>query len=108
MASNLTANHMREHLGELMEGGQRGRNFALAVGALAIAPIVVPAIAKAAKPIAKATIKNGICLYEKGKVAAAEAGEVWQDMVAEAKAEAVASPTQPQGQSPASNRVVIE
>ncbi len=57
------------------------------IGALVLAPIVIPAIAKIGKPIAKAAIKGGITLYEKSKGAVAEAGEVLEDLVAEAQAE---------------------
>ena len=57
------------------------------IGALVLAPIVIPAIAKIGKPIAKAAIKGGITLYEKSIVTVAEAGEVLEDLVAEARAE---------------------
>jgi capsid protein len=39
------------------------------------------------KPAAKAAIKGGLVLYEKGKETFAEVGEVVEDIVAEAKAE---------------------
>ena len=57
------------------------------IGALVLAPIVIPAIAKIGKPIAKAAIKGGITLYEKSIGTVAEAGEVLEDLVAEARAE---------------------
>ncbi len=57
------------------------------IGAIVLAPIVVPALAKAGKPLAKAAIKGGLRLYEQGKGAIAEAGEVFEDLVAEAQAE---------------------
>ncbi len=57
------------------------------IGALVLAPIVIPAIAKIGKPIAKAAIKGGITLYEKCKGEVAETGEVLEDLVAEARAE---------------------
>ncbi len=57
------------------------------IGALVLAPVVIPAIAKIGKPIAKAAIKGGITLYEKSIGAVAEAGEVLEDLVAEARAE---------------------
>lgn len=81
---------IRQHFTEMMEAGKGGRAIALGVGAVVLAPILLPAIGKVAKPIAKATLKNGITLYEKGKVAVAEANEVWEDILAEAKAEAFA------------------
>ncbi len=57
------------------------------IGALVLAPVVIPAIAKIGKPIAKAAIKGGITLYEKSIGAVAETGEVLEDLVAEARAE---------------------
>lgn len=80
---------IQQHFTEMMEAGKGGRTIALGIGAVVLAPIVLPAIGKVAKPIAKATLKNGITLYEKGKVAVAEANEVWEDILAEAKAEAM-------------------
>jgi hypothetical protein len=57
------------------------------IGVLVLAPIAAPALAKAAKPLAKAAIKRGLSLYEQGKGAIAEAGEIIEDLVAEAQAE---------------------
>jgi hypothetical protein len=39
------------------------------------------------KPALKATIKSGVTLYEKAKIAVAETGEVVADIAAEARAE---------------------
>jgi hypothetical protein len=44
-------------------------------------------LASVAKPVAKAAIKGGLVLFEKGKETFAEMGEVVEDLVAEAKAE---------------------
>ncbi|GAB4304218.1 MAG: hypothetical protein Fur0025_45850 [Oscillatoriaceae cyanobacterium] len=60
---------------------------AVGIGALVLAPLLIPAVAKIGKPVAKAAIKTGILFYEKTKGAIAEAGEVFEDMVAEAQAE---------------------
>ncbi|MGA2192353.1 MAG: DUF5132 domain-containing protein [Nitrospirota bacterium] len=57
--------------------------IALGVGAV----VLVPVLAKAAKPLAKAAIKGGIIAFEKGKEAFHEVGEVVEDLVAEVKAE---------------------
>lgn len=51
------------------------------------AVILLPVIAGVGKPLAKAAIKGGISLYEKSKGVIAEAGEVLEDLVAEARAE---------------------
>lgn len=55
----------------------------IGVGALVLSPILFPLI----KPVAKATIKSGVALFEKTKGAIAETAEVLGDIVAEAKAE---------------------
>jgi hypothetical protein len=60
------------------------------VGAVLLAPVLVPV----GKPLAKAAIKGGIRLYEKGKVAFAEVGEAFQDLVAEAKTDMAVSTAQ--------------
>ncbi|MBW4495008.1 MAG: DUF5132 domain-containing protein [Oscillatoria princeps RMCB-10] len=62
------------------------------VGAVLLAPVLVPV----GKPFAKAAIKGGIGLYEKSKVAFAEVGEAVQDLVAEAMAERTVSKVQHQ------------
>lgn len=108
MATNWKDAGIGKHLNEMMEGGNGGRAIAWGIGAVVLAPIVIPAIGKVAKPLAKATIKSGITIYEKGKVAVAEAGEVLQDIVAEAKAEAAAEAQQKSNPNPPSNKVTIE
>lgn len=57
------------------------------IGAVLLAPVLLPVIAGVGKPIAKTIIKGGIVAYEKSKGAFAELGETWEDIVAEAKAE---------------------
>jgi len=57
------------------------------IGAVLLAPIVIPVVAGIGKPITKSLIKGGLALYEKSKGAAAELGESWEDIVAEARAE---------------------
>ncbi|MDJ0680563.1 MAG: DUF5132 domain-containing protein [Xenococcaceae cyanobacterium MO_167.B52] len=58
------------------------------VAAIVLLPVLIPVAAgKVGKPLAKATIKGGIVLYEKGKGVIAEVGETLEDLVAEAKAE---------------------
>ncbi|HTY22664.1 MAG TPA: DUF5132 domain-containing protein [Desulfomonilaceae bacterium] len=52
-----------------------------------LAPVVIPVVAAAARPILKAAIKGGILLYDKASEMVAEATEVTEDLVAEAKAE---------------------
>lgn len=59
----------------------------IGVGAAVLAPVVLPILASIARPLAKATIKSGLMLYEKGRETLAEAGEMVEDLVAEARAE---------------------
>jgi hypothetical protein len=61
--------------------------LAIGVGAIIVAPVVVPALTRLTRPLAKATIKTGFVLYDKGRETAAELGEVVEDIVAEARAE---------------------
>ena len=65
------------------------------IAAIVLLPVLVPVAAgKIGKPLAKATIKGGIVLYEKGKGVIAEVGETLEDIVAEAKAELAESPAE--------------
>lgn len=61
--------------------------LAVGVGVAILAPVVVPILASVGKPLAKSMIKSGILLYEKSRETAAELGEVFEDLVAEAKVE---------------------
>ena len=68
--------------------------LAIGIGAIVLAPIVGPALAKAGKPAAKAIVKGSIVFYEKTKGAFAEARESLEDIVAESKAELAESESQ--------------
>ncbi|ABA24660.1 conserved hypothetical protein [Trichormus variabilis ATCC 29413] len=57
------------------------------IGAVLLAPVLIPVVAGIGKPIAKSIIKGSLVAYEKSKGAFAELGETWEDIVAEAKAE---------------------
>jgi hypothetical protein len=57
------------------------------VGVALVAPVVVPALAAGMRPLAKAVIKGGIMVYDKGAEAFAEAGEQLSDLMAEVRAE---------------------
>lgn len=67
--------------------------LALGAGALLLAPILGVPLAKAGKPLAKATIKTSILVYEKTKNAA-EAQEALEELVTESKAELAEAETQ--------------
>ncbi|MDJ0658818.1 MAG: DUF5132 domain-containing protein [Crocosphaera sp.] len=66
------------------------RTLAIGIGALILTPVVLPLL----KPVAKATVKTGVILYQKTKGTLAEAGEVMGDIIAEAKAEVIAEQAQ--------------
>ncbi len=61
--------------------------LAVGVAAAVLIPLALPVVARASKPFAKALIKSGLIVYEKGREAFAEVAEVVEDVVAEAKAE---------------------
>jgi hypothetical protein len=63
------------------------KGLAIGLGVAAIAPLVASALFGASRPLARAAIKSGLILYEKGREAAAEFAEVVEDLVAEARAE---------------------
>jgi Protein of unknown function (DUF5132) len=65
---------------------------AIGVGLL-VAPVVIPMIATAARPVAKAGIKGTLMLYEKCREMIAEVAEVIEDLAAEAKSEVQAELT---------------
>ncbi|MEX3789242.1 DUF5132 domain-containing protein [Paraburkholderia sp. BR14374] len=61
--------------------------LAVGVGAIVLAPVVLPVVAALSRPIAKSAMKTGVVLFEKGREAAAEMREVFEDLVAEARTE---------------------
>lgn len=68
-----------------------------AVAATVLAPVLVPLLTAAGRPLAKSLIKGGVLLYEKGREAVAESGEIIEDLIAEVHAEMRMQP----GSSPA-------
>jgi len=64
--------------------------LAIGIGSAIIAPLVVPALSKAAKPLAKAAVKGGLLLFETSKEKLAVAHELVDDLLAEARAELAA------------------
>jgi len=74
----------------LLGNGLKGNimtGLAIGIGVAILAPVIIPVVAAIAKPLSKAAIKGGVLLYERGKEVVAEAGEVIEDLVAEAKSE---------------------
>ncbi|MBS0015491.1 MAG: DUF5132 domain-containing protein [Arthrospira sp. SH-MAG29] len=78
------ATGLRQRIAQL-SANPNAQAIAIGVTALALTPVVLPLV----KPVLKATIKSGVTLFEKAKVAVAETGEMVADIAAEAKAEAL-------------------
>lgn len=66
-----------------------------ALAATVLAPVLVPAIKRSGRPLAKTLVKGGILLYEKGREAVASAGEMMEDVVAEVRAESMHADEEP-------------
>jgi hypothetical protein len=49
--------------------------IAAAAAATVLAPVLIPVVARAGRPLAKSLVKGGIALYEMGREAVAGAGE---------------------------------
>ena len=72
----------------LFDNGIRlGTGVAIGIGALILAPTIFPIVGSIVKPLAKAAIKGGIVLMDRGKELIAETREVLEDLTAEAQAE---------------------
>lgn len=62
------------------------RGAAIGVGVATVAAFLLPA----ARPVARAVLKTGILCFERGRELVAEAGETFEDLVAEVKADLAA------------------
>lgn len=71
------------NVGDLLKGNVT-TGVLIGIGAVVLAPVVAPVVAAAAKPLLKTLIKTGLLAYEKGRETLAEAGEAFEDLVAEA------------------------
>ncbi len=67
-----------------------GGPILLGIGVLILAPVIAPVAASVLKPFAKATIKTGLSLVQKGRELISEAAESLEDITAEVKAELIA------------------
>jgi hypothetical protein len=75
----------------LVENGFRvGTGVAVGIGAIILAPVILPVASAVVKPVLIAGIKGGMILYQKTSELLAEASETIEDLVAEAKAEVMA------------------
>ncbi|MBD2439790.1 DUF5132 domain-containing protein [Nostoc sp. FACHB-110] len=57
------------------------------IGAVILAPVLLPVVGRVGKTIVKSLVKGGIVVSQKSRGAIAELGETWEDMIAEVKAE---------------------
>lgn len=57
------------------------------LGIAMVAPSVIPAVASGLRPLAKALVRGGLVLYDAAKEGVAEAGEQFNDLVEETRAE---------------------
>ena len=69
------------------------KGVAIGVGVALLAPVALAGLAGVGRPAARAAIKAGLLMYEKGLETAAELGEILEDLVAEAEAEIEADRT---------------
>lgn len=58
------------------------------LAATVIAPVLIPALKRGSRPLAKSLVKGSIMLYDKGREAVAGAGEMMEDVIAEVRVEA--------------------
>jgi hypothetical protein len=72
-------------------GGSLMSNLLIGAAAIALAPIVVPAVLAGMRPVAKTLVKGGVMVYDKTREMVAEVGEQMGDIVAEARSELTAS-----------------
>ncbi|HKT34671.1 MAG TPA: DUF5132 domain-containing protein [Nitrospira sp.] len=59
----------------------------LGLGVAIAAPSILPNLASGLRPLAKTLVKGGVTLYDAAKEGVAEAGEQFNDLVAETRAE---------------------
>ena len=71
-----------------------GKAVVFGLVAAVVAPVVLAAASGVGRPVARAAIKSGLLLLEKGRETAAELGEVFDDLVAEAEVEIAESRNQ--------------
>ena len=82
---------------DLLKGGVPG--MLLGVGVALVAPVLLPAAATGARPLAKALIRGGLAVADTVREAVAEAGEQLSDLVAEVQAERTNGTAEPRPES---------
>lgn len=66
--------------------GNVGTGLLIGVGALILAPVVLPIVAGILKTTTKAVVKTGVTLYDIGSEAVGEVGKIVGDLVTETSA----------------------
>jgi len=77
---------------DMLKGGLPG--VLLGLGVALAAPVLLPAAAAGARPLAKALIKGGLVVVETVREVVAEAGEQLSDLVAEVQDERTTATTE--------------
>jgi Protein of unknown function (DUF5132) len=75
-----------------------GPGLLIGVGVAVAAPILLPAVAAGARPVARTLIKGGLVVAETVQGVVVEVGEQLSDLVAEVQAERAAAPAPPAAQ----------
>ncbi len=77
---------LEDGIGKIASAGL-GTSIGIAVGVVVLAPVLFSLAGRVARPVAKAAIKTGLRIYERGKSVASEGVGAVQGMLAESKAE---------------------
>jgi Protein of unknown function (DUF5132) len=72
---------------DLLERASGSTMLGVGLGVLFLGPVLVPALGKGLRPLAKSAIKGYIALTERSREMFAETGERLQDLYAEAQSE---------------------
>ena len=80
-------------LDDMLKGGLPG--VLVGVGVALAAPVLLPAAAAGARPLAKALIKGGLLVATTVREVVAEAGEQLSDLVAEVQEESAGAAAEP-------------
>lgn len=67
-----------------------GSPIIIGIGAILLAPVILPAAGNVMRPLIKATVKTGLLAAQKGRELLSEAMESLEDITAEVKAELIA------------------
>ncbi len=76
---------------DIFEGGL-GTGLAVGIGVAVLGPLLRPLVANVVRPAAKMAIRGGIYAYDRGREMAAQAREMADDAVVEARSEMAAEP----------------